>query len=1131
MRKTYFLFILIIVSLVAFADEGDTIVVQTIDFETPVNPGWNAPREGTYLFPSDTISFSKILMSYKLKCDPSQNPACGEWDYTTHTKIWESTGEYDSTMYTHPKFKINNSAPDTLYVMNTPSYYYAPWLEYSNQTTATTESTIGTSNTSINLPFDNSTEGKAQFIYSVDELTQSGLTSGEITGMVLSLSGNTEFKHFSINFKHFANDTLPLDSLINFGFTNVFEKILSLEDGDNQIDFSFPFYWDGTSNILIDISYAESSGNGQLSAMTTDANQTLVAAKIDNFLHFSGWDLIEVPAEVFETIDSTITISFWQYGDPFKQPMNNSIFHGTDSAGNRVLNSHLPWSNGQIYWDAGQDGGYDRINHSASHASYYKGKWNHWTFTKNTDNGSMRMFRNGNLFYLGSAKYRSMGGITEFFIGGEHSTNFYEGMIDDFCIWDAELDFFTIPDWMNREIDASHPYYENLKAYYKFDEGSGTQITDHSQNGFDAIGFFGEPEWKDYQGKNRHKYANRLDAKPFIKLQTGNYNASLLDSLVMVDTSEYAATNIIFYDPENPSEPVDTIQRWLTYYDNYIYDAGGQAIDSSLVNPDSTLFNDTFIYYGEPFEILNAWEIGRFITPYGNNLSLGTGFTWVYDVTDYAPLLKDSVRITAGNFQELLDLEFHMIEGTPARDVISIDKVYSGYWYLNVFEEKVPPKKIGLHQDATQWKVKTRTTGHLFDNATNCAEFCAKTQTFLVDEQLVHSWEILQECAENPLFPQGGTWIYDRAGWCPGMDVTEQDIEITDYVSGDSTLLDYNSQYDQYGTYILETHLFSYGDFNFNTDAAIVEIIAPNNLKRYGRFNPTATNPIVVIQNKGSNNLTSVDIMYGPASVDAKTFNWTGDLAPMETEEVILEAFLWEEWQIGNGNFSANLVNPNGTNDENTINDSYFSNYDEVDIYPGTFVIHFLTNKASYQNNYEIYTSSGLMIFEKKNLENQTLYVDTISLINGCYDFYLYDSGDNGISFWAEPGQGNGYLKFYDLNGDRIKQFNGDFGDRVYNSFYADMYLGTNNKKENSFAFNISPNPNTGQMVVSYTLQEKSDLTVVVHDAQGRQIFSHQYDGQKSGNLNISLGNPASGIYSLSMESKGVNVTKKFVVR
>ncbi len=39
------------------------------------------------------------------------------------------------------------------------------------------------------------------------------------------------------------------------------------------------------------------------------------------------------------------------------------------------------------------------------------------------------------------------------------------------------------------------------------------------------------------------------------------------------------------------------------------------------------------------FEIIEPFEIARFITPYGKRLDLGlNGFTWIYDVTDYEPL-------------------------------------------------------------------------------------------------------------------------------------------------------------------------------------------------------------------------------------------------------------------------------------------------------------------------------------------------------------------------------------------------------------------------------------------------------------------------------------------------------------
>jgi hypothetical protein len=70
-----------------------------------------------------------------------------------------------------------------------------------------------------------------------------------------------------------------------------------------------------------------------------------------------------------------------------------------------------------------------------------------------------------------------------------------------------------------------------------------------------------------------------------------------------------------------------------------------------------TLLRRTWAFYSEPFEIIEPFEIARFITPYGKRLDLGlNGFTWVYDVTDYEPLLHGLVDLQAANGQELLNL-------------------------------------------------------------------------------------------------------------------------------------------------------------------------------------------------------------------------------------------------------------------------------------------------------------------------------------------------------------------------------------------------------------------------------------------------------------------------------------------
>jgi len=49
------------------------------------------------------------------------------------------------------------------------------------------------------------------------------------------------------------------------------------------------------------------------------------------------------------------------------------------------------------------------------------------------------------------------------------------------------------------------------------------------------------------------------------------------------------------------------------------------------------------------------------------------------------------------------------------------------------------------------------------------------------------------DCATNPCSPQGGTWQYNRAGWCPGQSVIPWDNDITSNVTaGQPITLDYN---------------------------------------------------------------------------------------------------------------------------------------------------------------------------------------------------------------------------------------------------------------------------------------------------------------------------------------------------
>ena len=159
--------------------------------------------------------------------------------------------------------------------------------------------------------------------------------------------------------------------------------------------------------------------------------------------------------------------------------MNSSGKYMNDllSTYGRQVNIHLPWSNGQVYWDCGNSGsGYDRINKPAE-PSDYRGTWTHWAFTKNTADGSMKIFLNGNEWHSGSGLVNSIEIDEVFKIGSNTGTNSYFGKMDDLSIWKTALESSEIQDLMGAAPTEAHPMYDQLLTFMNFDDLSNQQVT------------------------------------------------------------------------------------------------------------------------------------------------------------------------------------------------------------------------------------------------------------------------------------------------------------------------------------------------------------------------------------------------------------------------------------------------------------------------------------------------------------------------------------------------------------------------------------------------------------------------------------------------------------------------------
>lgn len=442
------------------------------------------------------------------------------------------------------------------------------------------------------------------------------------------------------------------------------------------------------------------------------------------------------------------------------------------------------------------------------------------------------------------------------------------------------------------------------------------------------------------------------------------------------------------------------------------------------------------------------WEIGRFITPYGIQLDLGPeGTTWILDVTDYGPILNGTKRVTAGNSQELLDLKFVFIKGVPPRDPLTVTRLWqpgSPSYESIVNDESLAPIEVTLNPDAAMYRINTRPQGGNFNgpaNTDNCAEFCDREHWLTIDGEEHFRWNVWKTCGLNPVYPQGGTWPIDRAGWCPGDFVVTQHHELTPYVvPGEKVTIDYGienpPQFEPYGHWVFWADLVAYGPPNFTNDASLEAIVAPNDFTIYGRSNPICSSPIVRIKNTGGETLNSLTITYGFEGETPVTFEWAGELEFLEEADVVLPALPYEQFVGDDLRFTAAVSNPNGEADEYGPNNSKSSTVEVPPLYPPTFTVELKTNRqAAAQYEWEMLDADGTVIQRGDNLSDETLYTYPFDLPEGCYTFRLVNREGFGLDFFAvRDALGTGSLRFTSGPGT-LKTFEPDFGSEIRHEF------------------------------------------------------------------------------------------------
>ncbi len=552
-----------------------------------------------------------------------------------------------------------------------------------------------------------------------------------------------------------------------------------------------------------------------------------------------------------------------------------------------------------------------------------------------------------------------------------------------------------------------------------------------------------------------------------------------------------------------------------------------------------------------------TYEIARYITPYGINLTLGpNGFTWIYDVTDYQHLLRDSVKLSAGNTQELLDLKFVFVKGIAPAKVVKINQIWdkgaTSYSYADLSNDvRLKSKSVKVESNAEILKFRSRITGHGHNSNDgkypHCCEWKDNTHMLYSGNKLVKDWHVWQtlDCADNPVFPQGGTWPYAREGWCPGDRVKDTEFDVTHFQNADSINLDYqitpvpaSNLGMGGGNYVMAMHLIQYEKPLHTNDAEIYDILSPTNTQMYNKFNPSCIEPKVSIRNNSADTMTSLDIEYKMSGGYTMKYQWSGKLAFLETQTIALPIYDGGFYRgDGKNIFSCNVTKRNKVKDSYAENDTLTTTVKVPDTHKTPFYIEFKTNVNPEQNRYFLRDAKDSVIFSRDNAKANTLYRDTIkNLKPGCYTLEVLDDGTDGMNFWANPDQGSGYVRMRRANATAVlKNFGSDFGYRIYYAFIADsITVGKQPPIEVNAPFTdeaiIVPNPNNGTFkIITAGLSGKYTLEVV--DALGKMVYNRVVNAETEPDMEVNGLHLAKGIYFVKLSKGSEKIVRKMLVQ
>lgn len=258
----------------------------------------------------------------------------------------------------------------------------------------------------------------------------------------------------------------------------------------------------------------------------------------------------------------------------------------------------------------------------------------------------------------------------------------------------------------------------------------------------------------------------------------------------------------------------------------------------------------------------------------------------------------------------------------------------------------------------------------------------------MLRDLITGQWGVeITETTEGSLY--SNTFTYDVPADYLDVPVVLEDIQVFAFVT---------ETHQEVVSGVVETPTM---EAAYDYDATVSEVFYPLTEACSGELAPR-----VELKNYGAITLTSLDIEYSINDGDVYTYDWTGELAYTETEELTLPGIPFTMESTNNLNIL--VSNPNGVDDENPTNNETNTAFDEATNTSTNVEMQLFVGAWGHEISWDFYNENGELLASGSGYDNNAV-VDMELPVDGggCYTFYLYDSGGDGFS-------GGGYLKLYD---------------------------------------------------------------------------------------------------------------------